>query len=318
MKTTKLIIAALAAALTASTAAAETVEKIKYGDFSNWVTRNINESSIIGGNTKTLYEIGPTQTINGNKAYSNLGGSPWGTSNVYAKVKGIVKGSNAVFPADRGGGNKCCKLTALMESVKVLGVINMDVMVAGSIFLGKMIEPITSTSNPYAKMEMGVPYTKKLKYLQLDYKVDMPTTNTRIKSSGFGSKKTLQGRDAALVFVFLQHRWEDADGNLHATRVATGGEKFTSTKPWTNSHRIAMLYGDASNKGSWVGLRNKSNDNAYYARNSKGKMVPVNEEGWDANAAPTHVVMMISAGSNEAYVGTPGLTLYVDNVAFVY
>lgn len=301
--------------LAASASHAETVEKIKYGDFSQWVTRHIPESAIIGGNTKTVYEIGPTATVDGAKAYRNTGGSPWATSNVYAKVKGIVKGSNAVFPFDRGGGNKCAKLTSLIEQVKVLGVINMDVMVSGSIFLGRMLEPVTSTSNPYAKMEAGVPYTKKPKALVLDYKVDMPAGNTRTKATGFGGKKTLQGRDAAVVYVFLQHRWEDADGKLHATRVATAGEKFGSSTGWVNGHRVPLKYGDASSMGSYVSLRNGKR--AYYARNSKGKMVPVEEEGWDANAEPTHVVMMLSSGSGEAYVGTEGLTFYVDNVGFV-
>ena len=54
----------------------------KYGDFNQWVTRNVKESGVIGGDTKTLYEIGPTQTITGNTPYTNKGGSPWGTSNV--------------------------------------------------------------------------------------------------------------------------------------------------------------------------------------------------------------------------------------------
>ena len=66
----------------------------KYGDFNQWITRSIKESGIIGGDTKTLYEIGPTQHINGNVAYTNKGGSPWATSNVYAKVSGITKTNN--------------------------------------------------------------------------------------------------------------------------------------------------------------------------------------------------------------------------------
>ena len=77
---------------------AQNVERIKYGDFSHWVTRNLKESALIGGKNKTVYEVGPTTTVNGNKPYSNLGGSPWATSNVYAKVSGVVKTSNAVYP----------------------------------------------------------------------------------------------------------------------------------------------------------------------------------------------------------------------------
>ena len=64
---------------------------IKYGDMEQWVTRKIHESSIIGGNTRLLYEIAPTQEVDGNVAYENMGGSPWGTSNVMAKVMGLSK-----------------------------------------------------------------------------------------------------------------------------------------------------------------------------------------------------------------------------------
>ncbi len=66
-------------------------------------------------------------------------------------------------------------------------------------------------------------------------------------------------------------------------------------------------------------LQLRSGDDRYYARNSKGKMVPVTEEGWDsADSTPTHIIVMFSAGSGEPYVGTEGLTLYVDNVGFGY
>ena len=39
-----------------------------------WVTRKIHASGIIGGNTKLLYELGPTKEIDGNVAYVNQGG----------------------------------------------------------------------------------------------------------------------------------------------------------------------------------------------------------------------------------------------------
>ena len=125
------------ALFTVMSASALRLEKISYGDFSNWVTRHITESKVIGGNKKTVYAIGPTKTINGNVAYSNTGGSPWASSNVYAKVSGVVKASNTVEPAIVNG-NKMAKLMAKMEHVKVLGLINMDVMVAGTVFLGKV------------------------------------------------------------------------------------------------------------------------------------------------------------------------------------
>ena len=307
------------AAASSFTASAQRVQAISYGNFENWVTRHIHESAVIGGATKTIYAIGPNKTINGNVAYSNQGGSPWATSNVYAKVMGVVKSSNAVFP-DKHGSGRCAKLTTLMEHVKALGMINMDVLVSGSIFLGPMFEPISSTKNPYSKMEMGIRFNGRPRYLQFDYRLVAPR-GARIYSSGFGSKKTLSGSDHAEVFIILQRRWEDAKGNIHAARVGTGRQRFgTTTSGWVNNHRIPVWYGNITKHAgyqSWMGLIPKAK--SYYARNSKGKMVPVVEEKWDAaNATPTHVLVMASSGCGTAYEGTIGMTLWVDNFAFVY
>lgn len=317
MRKLNLLVLSLLFLISGTQASALTLEKIKYGDFSNWVTRHISESSAIGGKKKTIYAIGPTTTINGNKAYSNMGGSPWATSNVYAKVMGISKATNSVEPA-MVNGNKMAKLTTKIEEVKVLKMIDMEVMVTGTLFLGKVREPISSTSSPYSKMEMGMPYTKRPKALVYDLKVDMPNVNTRIKASGTGAKKTLQGRDQAEVYVILQKRWEDAKGNIHALRVGTGRERFNKSIPLTKGHQLTIHYGDITGQSfykSYMGLLNGKK--AYYAYNSKGKLVPVQEEGWaPANTTPTHVLVMASTTCGEAFVGTVGITMYVDNFAF--
>ena len=49
---------------------------VKFGDFDQWIVRNIKESRIIGGETKQLYEIGPNAVWNENKPYTNQGGYP--------------------------------------------------------------------------------------------------------------------------------------------------------------------------------------------------------------------------------------------------
>lgn len=299
----------------------EAADKIKYGDFNSWVLRNIKESSMLGGNTKTLYEIGPNQTIEGAKAYYNLGGSPWATSNVYAKVMGVVKCSNAVYRDARGNGDYCAKMTTILEHVKALGMINMDVLVSGSIFLGQVFEPISSTKNPYSKMEMGVRFTKRPKYLTFDYRLVVPANGQVIYSSGFGSKKTIAGKDHAEVYILLQRRWEDEKGNIHAKRVGTGRHRFSaSTKGWVNNYKIPVWYGDITKHSgyeSYMGLIPK--DVSYYARNSKGKMMPVIEEGWDdANATPTHMLIMASSGCGVAYTGMVGMTLWIDNMELEY
>jgi len=317
MRKLTILATALMTLFSCTVASALTLEKIKFGDFSQWVTREITESKVIGGKKKTVYAIGPTQSIKGNVAYTPRGGSPWATSNVYAKVSGVVKASNTVEPAVVNG-NKMAKLYTKIEQVKVLGLINMDVMVPGTIYLGKVREPISSTKSPYSKMEMGMPYTKRPKALVYDFKVDMPNVNTRIKATGFGSKKTLNGRDNAEVYVLLQKRWEDAKGNIHALRVGTGRERYNKSVPLTKKHQLPIHYGDITKQPfyrPYMGLLN--GDKAYYAYNSKGKLVPVREEGWaPANATPTHVLVMASSTCGEAFIGTEGLTMYIDNICF--
>ncbi len=315
----KRMIMAAIAALTLANAGAEKVVPINFGNMDRWVTRNITESGIIGGETKKVYAIGPNKTINGAKAYVPEGGTPWASSNVYAKVAGVVKTSNAVFPETRGNG-KCAKLTTMLEKCKAIGVINVEVLVSGSIFLGRMLEPITSSNDPYSKLDMGIPFTQRPNYLQFDYKLTAPSGD-RTQSTGFSAKKTIKGRDYAEVYIILQRRWEDADGNIHAARVGTGRQRFgTSTADWVNNYRIPVWYGDITTHAGYqkyMGLIPKSK--SYSARNSKGKIVPVVEEKWDdANATPTHLLVMASSGCGTAYVGTIGMTLWVDNFALVY
>lgn len=111
----------------------EHVVPFSFGDMDHWVVREIHESGIIGGNTKHLYELGPTDTIIGNTAYTNRGGSPWANSNVMAKVAGVVKTNTSVFPERRDDG-WCARLETRMESVKVFGLVDIEVVAAGSVF----------------------------------------------------------------------------------------------------------------------------------------------------------------------------------------
>lgn len=78
------------------------VEMIPFGNMDQWIDRQIKESGIIGGATKNVYAIGPTATVTETKAYKNMGGSPWATSNVMARVAGITKTNTSVFRKDEG------------------------------------------------------------------------------------------------------------------------------------------------------------------------------------------------------------------------
>lgn len=314
----KILLFATLTCMAVSGAKAQSVVPLSFGNFDQWITRHIKESAVIGGQEKKVFEIGPTRSIQNAGPYSNMGGSPWATSNVYAKVAGVVKTSNQVYP-DHHGNGYCAKLTTQFEHVKALGIINMDVLASGTIFLGQMIEPVSSTKNPYSKMNMGMPFNKRPSALQFEYKLTVPQAQ-RIYSSGFGSKKNLPGQDYAEVFILLQRRWEDKNGNIHAARVGTGRERYgTSVANWT-THRIPVWYGDITKHAgyqSFMGLIPK--DKSYYSKNSKGKMVPVIEEKWDdANATPTHIIVMLSSGCGTPFTGTPGMTFWIDNVSLVY
>ena len=291
---------------------------LKYGDMENWVTRTIHESAVIGGEDKTLWEIGPTKHITGNTPYKNLGGSPWGTSNVMAKVSGIVKTNNSVS-RDRHGGGYCAKMETHIEKVKVLGIVNIKVLAAGSIFIGDMHEPITGTKNGQKYMNWGMPFTARPKALRYDYKFKAAAGENRIKQTGFGGSSVVPGRDKAITVLFLQKRKEDAKGNITATRVGTLVVTYgKSTSGWVEKATYKIHYGDIRNSPDYdeatMGLRSTD-----YARNSKGENVLVTEVGWaNSNESPTHMVLQFSSSHGGAYVGSPGNTFWVDNVGLVY
>lgn len=291
---------------------------IKYGDMEQWVTRKIHESSIIGGNTRLLYEIAPTQEVDGNVAYENMGGSPWGTSNVMAKVMGIVKTNNTVYKEKRYHGY-CARLETHIERMKVLGMVNITVLAAGAIYLGDMKEPITSTKEGVKNMNWGIPFTEKPKALRYDYKVKMSGEKNRIHLTGFSKKEVVKGQDCAITVFYLQKRTEDAQGNITAKRVGTMVVKYDKDSDgWENDATYEILYGDITQdpryNPEFMGLRSVG-----YARNSKGESVLVKETGWASpDEKPTHMLLQFSSSHGGAYVGSPGNTFWVDNVKLVY
>lgn len=294
-------------------------ELFKYGDFDQWIVRNIKESGIIGGHTKQLYEIGPNATWNHNKAYTNQGGSPWATSNVMAKVCGITKTNTSVYREKRGDGY-CARLETHTEKVKVMGIVNIEVLAAGSVFLGCVPEPITNTSNPMSKLSIGVPFTKRPSAVMFDYKVKLSDATDRIRQTGFSKVSKVKGKDMPDVICILQKRWEDEKGHLFAKRVGTMIHRFNHNTDWVNGAKFAIKYGDISKQAgysSYMGLI--GGDKTQYARNSKGKMVPVNEVGWaDEDETPTHIVLKFDSSYGGAYVGALGTILWIDNVHLVY
>lgn len=298
--------------------AQEKVVPFAYGDMDQWVVREIHESGIIGGNTKYLYELGPKDTIIANEAYYNRGGSPWANSNVMAKVAGVVKTNTSVFPERRGDG-WCARLETRMESVKVLGLVDIEVVAAGSVFLGSVHEPIKGTKNPQAMLNSGVAFTKKPKAIRFDYKVKSAPEKDRIRSTGFSRKTKVAGQDSIAAILLLQKRWEDKDGNIYAKRVGTMIQRYTSSSNgWVNDATYPIMYGDISKRPDYKSYMRIQVEERY-ATNSQGKSVPIQEVGWaEEGDAPTHLILQFTSSHGGAYIGSPGNTFWIDNIKLVY
>lgn len=296
----------------------ENVVPFAYGDMDNWIVREIHESGIIGGNTKWLYELGPSDTIVGNTAFRNMGGSPWATSNVMAKVAGVVKTNTSVFPEKRGDG-MCARMETRYESVKVFGLVDIEVIAAGSVFLGTVHEPIKGTKNPQAMLQSGVPFSKKPKALRFDYKVKAAPEKNRVRSTGFSRKSTVAGQDSLAVILLLQKRWEDAEGNVYSKRVGTMVQRYTESTPdRVNDATYPILYGNITSKPEYKPYMRIQVEERY-TLNSKGKSVPIQEVGWaEPGEAPTHMVLQFTSSHGGAYIGSPGNTFWIDNVELIY
>ena len=299
-----------------------TVRQInEVGKFDDWCVREIKESAVIGGNTKYLYEFygSPADTLRtGKQPFKAPEGYLWRTNNVLAVVMGVVKTNNTVYPEKRGDGY-CARIETHVEEVKALGIVNMDVVCQGTLIVGELAEPITTTKDPMSKVEYAIPFTGSPKCLELDYKADVG--HETIRGTGFSKLKAMGVPDYAEITVILQKRWEDEDGNVHALRVGTGIERIMEDVPqWKNGYEVKVHYGDITSQPfykEYMGLKTDS-ETAYHALNSKGKNVIISEDGWAApGTEPTHLMIHIISSCGNAFYGGVGNTVWVDNVQIV-
>lgn len=295
----------------------ETEVFLKYGNMDSWLTRTVEESFIIGGETKTLYEIAPAKTLTGNEAYYAMGGSPWATSNVMAKVAGITKTNSSVFPV-KGITGKAAHLVTRIEKVKVLGIVNISVIAAGSIFLGSVIEPITGTSNPQGMLNSGIAFTQRPKALRFDYKIKLSGEPDRLRITGFSPRKTIAGKDMPTAILLLQKRWEDSSGAIHASRIGTVVVNYTQNSDWVQDATYPIIYGNATKSPNYIPEMNIGYEQRY-AINSKGENVPIQESRWAAeDETPTHIIVHFASSHGGAYIGSPGNQMWLDNIRLVY
>ncbi len=294
------------------------IEQINsYGKFDKWSVREIKESGIIGGQTTQLYEFYGNQEVRktGKTPYKAPEGYIWRTNNVLAIILGIVKTNTTVFPEKRGDGY-CARIETHLETVKALGIVNMEVCCQGAMMIGALPEPITDTKDPMSKVLYGLPFYERPSALVFDYKAEVGCET--IRATGFSPQKRMGYPDYAQAVIILQKRWEDSNGNVNAKRVGTGIEVFNkSTSNWVNGHRLQVHYGDITNKPfykDYMGLNNDP-DKAYRTLNSRGKNVIVNEVGWaEPDEAPNYMIIYFLSSTGKAFHGGVGNTLWLDNV----
>ena len=274
--------------------AQERIEPIPFGDFEHWKSSTIKESSLIGGQTKTLYKIGGS----------------WSSSNAHAKAFGIDKVSVSVTPEKRGEGT-CCRMESTLETVSAIG-IDFKALATGSIFTGKMIDVVgmKQSNDPNSAIDMGVPFTGRPSALILDYKALIQNA-AAFYAPAKTKVKEVAGRDKGHITLILQHRWEE-NGHVYAYRVGTAVQYINQTTDWKNDFRLPIVYGDAGKASKEL------SNNRHKTHNSEGEMVCIEEVGFRENVQPTHLIIQISAGCMPPFTGCPGNTIWVDNIKLVY
>ena len=311
-------IAAVLLLVAALPARAQRTEPVPYGDFEHWTVRHIRESAVLGGEVKTLYVVGPDETIDGNKTY-DYSRTIWASSNAYARVSGVTKTSVTMEP-DEGPSGKCARLSTRFASCKVAGLVEIKVLATGALYWGKMLEPVTGVKDPYAFMDWGIPFTERPSALVLDTQAELPDTGMLVRGTTFRTKE-FPGKDPCQITLILQYRWEDEDGNVHARRVGTAFHRIdSSTGGWIQDLRVPVIYGDARKDARFRDYMDLlQGDQALYTINSRGQRKPILEEDWaDAGSPVTHALLQITAGSCGAFTGALGNTLRVDNIRLEY
>ncbi len=295
----------------------KTYPQIKYSDLDSWYFQEVKESSIIGGSIKKLYQVGiKSNSTLRDKILEKDSESMWATTNLYAKM-GVDLGVSCVYPEKKDKGY-CCRMESGINKVDVLG-IKIKVLVSGALFLGEVIEPVKSVRDPIRKLNHGISFTEKPKAIQFSYKYKSGRNRQRV----FYSSTDVEGPDKGEFCMILQKRWEDQKGNVYAKRIGGARNFFNDTdNKWVNDTTISILYGDISKESFYnpktMGLIPQISE--LYVKNSKNKMVPITETGWDNfNEAPTHLILYFTSSfEGIKYIGSPESVLWIDNIKLIY
>ena len=132
-------------------------------------------------------------------------------------------------------------------------------------------------------------------------------------------KWDVPGKDYPAAILLLQKRWEDANGNVYAKRIGTMVTYYYHSTDWKNNATYEIMYGDITNRPEYKSHMMRLQATESYTVNSKGESVPIHEVAWgDENDVPTHMCLQFTSSHGGAYIGSPGNTLWIDNVKLVY
>lgn len=291
--------------------------QLHYASLDYWYSRKLKESSLLSDKTIDLYEVGRVDS--GSDFYDlklKDENSPWGTTNIYAKMM-LDVGNNRVFPEKRNDGY-CARLETTIRKDNILG-LKLEVLIAGTLFLGEKIEPVKGLKDPIKNVSQGIPFNKKPKAVKFDYKYHIgekrmeATYNTEFAG----------GEDKAEFCIILQKRWEDEYGNVFASRIG-GNRKFFTGKQsdWINGAEFPVFYGDPTQLPEYdsklMGLIPEAGE--VFVFNSKNKLVPLTETNWGTkNDIPTHMIMYFTSSyEGVKYIGSPESVFWIDNIELLY
>ncbi len=291
--------------------------QLNYSSLDFWYARKVKESILLTGNTIELFGLG---TIDPQSDFYDTTlkdrKSPWGTTNIYSKMV-LDLGNTRVYPEKRGSGY-CCRLETAIRKDNIAG-LKVEVLIAGTLFVGDLIEPVRSLKDPLKNVNQGVPFNKKPKSVKFDYKYTVG--KQRVKA--VYHIDPADGTDKAEFCLILQKRWEDKNGNVFATRIGGARQFFTGkVNQWINGATFPVSYGDATRLPEYdaktMGLIPGVGE--VFVKNSKNEMVPLVETGWGKpEDVPTHLILYFTSSyQGVLYIGSPETVFWVDNIEFVY
>jgi hypothetical protein len=291
--------------------------QLKYSSLDNWYSRKLKESSLLSGNVIELYGVGKvssTADFTDMKLKDNS--APWATTNIYAKMV-LDVGNTRVIPEKRGDGY-CARLETKIRKDNIAG-FKVDVLLAGTLFLGETAEPVKGMKDPEKNASQGIPFSGMPKAVKFDYKYHVGKSRVVATTN----VKPVAGEDRADFAILLQKRWEDKDGNVFATRIGGNRLFFTgSVNQWVTEATYPVYYGDVTKLPQYdqktMGLI--PSVGKVYVKNSKGDMVSLVETGWGKpGETPTHMIMYFTSSyEGMKYTGSTESVFWVDNIELIY